>query len=422
MRHRPFIVIACLRRGFPTLAPIPPILAASSLPLPAPHISLVFPLPSPPRAPLPLPIGLMALSPPPPPWRRPAFVTSPPPCGGTTAAAATAAARPPPLCRGWRPRGWVPRVPGAAAAAAGTLRRAPAPPPMWLASASAAAASAAAPGGAGGPPGASSSPTPIAAAAEAAAAASAEAVAAAAADPVARPPVRTAVLVSGGGRSLVNLLQRLADGRLSQLAIVLVIASKASAGALRHASAAGIPTAVVSLRDHRDAADPAASHSDAVSAALDGAGVGLVVLAGWLHFYAIPDRYAGRVLNVHPSLIPAFCGRGYYGAHVHEAVVAFGVKVTGCTVHLCDNEYDHGPIITQRPVPVVAGMGAAAVAAAVFEEEKEALAEAVGLYAAGRLALGGRVVRVLAQGERPSAGEVLVGGIPVVGGGDGGGE
>lgn len=263
-------------------------------------------------------------------------------------------------------------------------------------------------------------PTPPTAAGTAAA----DAATAAAADapPAVHPPVRTAVLVSGGGRSLVNLLERLADGRLSRLSIVLVIASKASAGALRHAAAAGIPTAVVSPRDHRSAADPAASHSAAVSAALDGAGVGLVVLAGWLHFYAIPDRYAGRVLNVHPSLIPAFCGRGYYGGHVHAAVVAFGVKVTGCTVHLCDNEYDHGPIIVQRAVAVAAGMDADAVAAAVFEEEKVALAEAVGLYAAGRLALGGRVVRVLAEGERPAAGEVLVGGTPVVAGGDGGGE
>ncbi|GAB0489842.1 hypothetical protein MMPV_001068 [Pyropia vietnamensis] len=361
-------------------------------------------------------------SPPPPPWPRPAFVTLAPPRGGASITATVAAGRTPLYC-GWQPRGRLPRV--AARPAAGTPRRAAAPSPI-VASAAGAAAATPAPGGAGGPPPTSSSPSPLSAAAAAASAAAAvgtpEAAAAAATYPVARPPVRTAVLVSGGGRSLVNLQQRLDDGRLSGLTIVLVISSRASAGALQHASAAGIPTAVVSPRDFRDAADPVAAHSDAVSAALDAAGVGLIVLAGWLHFYAIPDRYAGRVLNVHPSLIPAFCGRGYYGAHVHEAVVAFGVKVTGCTVHLCDNEYDHGPIIVQRPVAVAAGMDAAAVAAAVFEEEKEALADAVGLYAAGRLALGGRVVRVLADGEHPAAGEVLVGGTPVVGGGDGGGD
>ncbi|OSX71827.1 hypothetical protein BU14_0499s0008 [Porphyra umbilicalis] len=234
----------------------------------------------------------------------------------------------------------------------------------------------------------------------------------------ARPPVRTAVLVSGGGRSLVNLLDRVADGRLCHVAIVLVVASKASAGALGHAAAAGIPSAVLSPRAYPG---DAAAHSGAISSALDEAGVGLVVLAGWLHFYAIPDRYAGRVLNVHPSLIPAFCGRGYYGHHVHAAVVAFGVKVTGCTVHLCDNEFDHGPIIVQRPVAVAAGMTPDEVAAAVFEEEKVALADAVGAYAAGRLALRGRVVRVLAEGEAPAPEEALVGGAPVVGGRTGGG-
>jgi phosphoribosylglycinamide formyltransferase 1 len=107
----------------------------------------------------------------------------------------------------------------------------------------------------------------------------------------------------------------------------------------------------------------------------------------------VPEDFRGRVMNVHPSLIPAFCGKGYYGHHVHEAVLAYGAKVSGCTVHFADNEYDHGPIIVQRPVPVRDEDTPATLAARVFEQECEAYPEAVRLFAEGRLRIEGRIVR-----------------------------
>ena len=109
---------------------------------------------------------------------------------------------------------------------------------------------------------------------------------------------------------------------------------------------------------------------------------------------ALGPEFAGRVMNIHPALIPAFCGKGYYGHHVHEAVLAAGVKLTGCTVHFADNEYDHGPIIVQKAVPVLDDDTPETLAARVFEMECEAYPEAIELFAAGRLVVEGRRVRV----------------------------
>src|SRR5437868_7559018 len=114
-----------------------------------------------------------------------------------------------------------------------------------------------------------------------------------------------------------------------------------------------------------------------------------------MQLIVIPDDFIGRVLNIHPALIPAFCGKGYYGHHVHEAVLAYGAKVSGCTVHFADNEYDHGPIILQRAVEVRDDDTAETLAARVFAQECEAYPEAVGRFAEGRLRVEGRVVRVM---------------------------
>lgn len=131
-------------------------------------------------------------------------------------------------------------------------------------------------------------------------------------------PVRVGILVSGGGRSLENVCERIANGTLKGLDICVTIASKKTSGAIARAQKFAIPTKVIRMRDHDGHTE---SFSEAVSTVLDEFNVDLVVLAGWMHFYLIPDRYAGKVINIHPSLIPAFCGKGYYGRHVHEAVV-----------------------------------------------------------------------------------------------------
>ncbi len=133
--------------------------------------------------------------------------------------------------------------------------------------------------------------------------------------------------------------------------IVLVVSSKPQAAGLQFAGAVGIPTAVF----ERPSFPSPAAYSDAIFDACRAAGAALVVMGGFLKFVPIPDDFAHRVLNIHPALIPAFCGQGMYGHHVHEAALAYGVKVSGCTVHFVDNQYDHGPILLAAHVPVLDG-------------------------------------------------------------------
>jgi formyltetrahydrofolate-dependent phosphoribosylglycinamide formyltransferase len=203
-------------------------------------------------------------------------------------------------------------------------------------------------------------------------------------------PIRLAVLLSGGGTTLQNLLDRGGDGRLAAQ-VVCVLADRPAAGGLERARRAGVPAAVVERR----ACASRREFSDRLFAHVRSAGAELVCLAGFLQLLHIPDDYALRVLNVHPSLIPAFCGKGYYGEHVHRAALEAGVKLSGCTVHFADNEYDHGPIVVQRPVAVLDDDTPQTLAARVFAEECEAYPEAIRLFAEGRLRVEGRRVRIL---------------------------
>lgn len=136
-------------------------------------------------------------------------------------------------------------------------------------------------------------------------------------------PAKVAILVSGGGRSLENICEKIDSAVVNGCKVSLVIASKKSAGAIEKAERRGIPTRVLRLRDFERSTE---LFSDAISNVLDEYDVDLVVLAGWMHFYLIPSRYEGKVINIHPSLIPAFCGKGYFGHHVHEAVVSLFVS------------------------------------------------------------------------------------------------
>jgi formyltetrahydrofolate-dependent phosphoribosylglycinamide formyltransferase len=204
------------------------------------------------------------------------------------------------------------------------------------------------------------------------------------------PPIHLAVLLSGNGTTLQNLLDRTADGRL-RAEVVLVVSNRYDAFGLERARRAGVPAAVVERSD-------CASRDDFGHRIFDlcrGAKVDLVCLGGFLQLLPIPDDFAGRVMNIHPALIPAFCGKGYYGHRVHEAALEAGVKVSGCTAHFADNVYDHGPIILQRVVPVLDNDTPDTLAARVFEQECEAYPEAVRLFAEGRLRIEGRRVRVL---------------------------
>jgi phosphoribosylglycinamide formyltransferase 1 len=203
------------------------------------------------------------------------------------------------------------------------------------------------------------------------------------------PPIRLAVLVSGGGTTLQNLLDRCCQGRLAAQ-VVQVVSSHADVFALERARQAGIPSAVVDRKE----AGSAVEFSRRIFDLCRGVRAELVCMAGFLHLLPIPDDFLGRVMNIHPALIPAFCGKGFYGQRVHEAVLAAGVKMTGCTVHFADNQYDHGPIIMQRTVPVLDDDIPETLAARVFKEECEAYPEAIRLFAEGRLRIEGRRVRI----------------------------
>ena len=203
-------------------------------------------------------------------------------------------------------------------------------------------------------------------------------------------PIRLAVLLSGGGTTLENIFTRTEAGTLDA-EVAVVIASRPDAAGLGRAKNHGAEAAVVERKRFKDAA----SFSDALNAKLDEYNVGLVCLAGFMVMWKMSDRYLGRVMDIHPALIPAFCGKGFYGHFVHEAVLEYGAKVSGCTVHFADREYDRGPVIVQKTVPVLDDDTPDTLAARVFEKECEAYPEAIQLFAEGRLRIDGRRVRVL---------------------------
>jgi formyltetrahydrofolate-dependent phosphoribosylglycinamide formyltransferase len=202
-------------------------------------------------------------------------------------------------------------------------------------------------------------------------------------------PISLAVLISGGGTTLQNFLDRIADGRLNAR-IVVVVSSRADALGLMRAQNAGLPTAVVERRACPDRAEFSRQIFDSCRAHQ----AELVCMAGFLQLVEIPADFTNRVLNIHPALIPAFCGKGFHGLAVHRAALEAGVKVSGCTVHFADNEYDHGPIVSQRTVPVLDDDTPETLAARVFAQECEAYPEAIGWFATGRLRIEGRRVRL----------------------------
>ena len=204
-------------------------------------------------------------------------------------------------------------------------------------------------------------------------------------------PIRLAVCVSGGGSTLQNLIDLIRAKKL-RAEIVQVVASRPRIEAIPKAEAAGIPLALAN-RSSKNVADFSRSVFDPIRQRK----ADLVILGGFLSLIEIPSEYAGKVVNIHPSLIPAFSGKGFHGKSIHEAVIESGVKVSGCTVHFADAAYDTGPIIVQKTVSVLDGDTAETLAARVFKAECQALPEAIALYADGRLKVDGRRVRVLAS-------------------------
>jgi len=192
----------------------------------------------------------------------------------------------------------------------------------------------------------------------------------------------------------MNLHRLIQAGQLPAR-VAVVIASRPCEG-VELARQAKLDVHIVSFKKAGDAAD----YSDQITARLTEAGVELVVMAGFLSMWKIPPQFAGRVINIHPALLPSFGGHGMYGIRVHQAILQAGCKVSGCTVHFVTNEYDRGPIILQRTVEVLEDDTPETLADRVFEQECIALPAVVALAAAGRLRIEGNRVRVLeARGE-----------------------
>lgn len=208
-------------------------------------------------------------------------------------------------------------------------------------------------------------------------------------------PARLAVLISGGGTTLVNLQQKIRQGALNAV-VPLVIASR-ECGGIERARELGINEVVLLNRKSFTGTE---SYSDEVFRLCREHQIDLVVLGGFLTKIVIPDDFQFRVVNIHPALIPSFSGKGMFGHHVHQAVLDRGCQVSGCTVHFCDNEYDHGPIILQRVVPVLHDDDADTLATRVFTAECEVYPEALAMVLNGDLEVRGQ--RVLKQSNSAS--------------------
>lgn len=195
-------------------------------------------------------------------------------------------------------------------------------------------------------------------------------------------PLPIAILISGGGTTLKNLIEKIQAGELP-VEIRLVISSNPAAKGLEFAKAAGIATLVV----ERNAFQSAEAFSEAIFGPCRDVGARIVVMGGFLKHVPIPPDFQHRVINIHPALLPAFGGKGMYGLKVHQAVLDAGESTTGCTVHFVDDEYDHGPVILQRRVPIEPSDTAETLQARVAVCEREAYPEALRLLAAGRVAV-----------------------------------
>lgn len=192
------------------------------------------------------------------------------------------------------------------------------------------------------------------------------------------------------------LIDATQDGRIPG-EVALVVSTSPGAPALERAAAAGVPTRLVPAGDYSGPEEL----DEALATAFERAEVDLICLAGYMRLLTpgFVRRFAGRMMNVHPGLLPAFGGQGFYGKRVHEAVLESGAKFSGVTVHFVDEEYDHGPIILQRVVPVAEDDTPETIAQRVLTEEHQAYPDAVRLFAEGRLRIEGRRVRVLPASE-----------------------
>ncbi len=203
--------------------------------------------------------------------------------------------------------------------------------------------------------------------------------------------VKIGVLISGGGTNLQALIDEVEKGNVNG-EISLVISDKKGAYGLERAEKHGIKTIALDRREFKNKAEFMKSLMDILSKE----SIELIVLAGFLTILSeeFIEKYRSRIINIHPSLIPAFCGEGYYGEKVHNAVLEYGAKISGATVHFVDEGADTGPVILQESVPVLENDTVESLAARVLKVEHKLLPKAVGLYCDGRIIIEGRKVKI----------------------------
>lgn len=206
--------------------------------------------------------------------------------------------------------------------------------------------------------------------------------------------MKIAVFVSGGGTNLEAIIDNTKDGILKDIEISLVLSSSKTAYALERAADNGIKSAVVSKKDF----DSIESWDDAVLAAVEDSGAELIVLAGYLSLMGpkVVAKYSNRIINIHPALIPSFCGAGMYGIRPHQAALAKGVKVSGATVHFVNENYDEGPILLQKAIDVLPNDTPETLQKRIMQEcEWKILPEAIRLIADGRVMIENNIARVI---------------------------
>lgn len=197
-----------------------------------------------------------------------------------------------------------------------------------------------------------------------------------------QPPLRIAGLISGGGRTLINILDQIEAGKLNAT-VEFVIASRSEIAGIERLKKRGYEVNIIRKRDY----ETEDQMHDAISDALTTNQIDLVCLCGYLRWIRIDDAFRNRVINIHPALLPDFGGKGMHGINVHRAVLQAKRKVSGCSVHFVDEQYDNGPVILQRPCHVLKSDTPDSLAERVFEEECLAYPQAIRLYAAGQLAI-----------------------------------
>ncbi|MHC4443617.1 MAG: phosphoribosylglycinamide formyltransferase [Planctomycetota bacterium] len=192
--------------------------------------------------------------------------------------------------------------------------------------------------------------------------------------------IKLGVLISGGGRTLLNLVDYIKRGELDAR-VEVVISSLSKVAGVQRAKDASLPVTVIRKKDHPDVDE----FSRLIAEELDKYQVDLACQAGWMCYWKIPDRWLGKVMNIHPGPLPKFGGQGCYGHHVHQAVLAAGETESACTVHFANNQYDAGPIILERKVPIYPDDNPDILADRVFEQECIAYPQAITLFAQDRL-------------------------------------